>query len=156
VSSSSSGRDPLAPCGPLQALVAESFGLLELQQSGRHRSLLEKLRGRVVCLRSGGEVFVMDFTTADLRFRGGVSGADSAADVDVAFDRVLINDLVSGALDLQQALLSDRLRVVGSFSEVVRLYDALETYLHAAVRSLSFPELWRRHRHEFAGEEKGV
>ena len=56
MSSSSSGRDPLAPCGPLQALVAESFGLLELQQSGRHRSLLEKLRGRVVCLRSGGEV----------------------------------------------------------------------------------------------------
>jgi hypothetical protein len=150
VSSSSSAAETPARGRPLQALVAESFAILRREQAPRFAALLEQLSKRVVAIRSGAEEFAVDCTADDIR----VVAGSPRADVSVAFEPRLISELISGQLSLHEALVSDRLLVVGPFDEVVRLNDALEMYVHAAVRSLSFPELWRRFQTELAEEER--
>jgi hypothetical protein len=65
----------------------------------------------------------------------------AAPDVDVALSSRDVEDLLAGALTVEDAVARDRLAIRGDVSAVIRFLDALRLWLHGALRSPSMPRL---------------
>lgn len=65
----------------------------------------------------------------------------AAADVEVAMTTREVDDLLAGAVTVDEAVLADRLAVRGDATHVLRFLDALRHWLHGALRSPSMPRL---------------
>jgi hypothetical protein len=59
----------------------------------------------------------------------------SDADVRVSFDRRTIIDLVAGAITLNQAILEERIAILGPVDKVARFHDGLVIYLEGLLRA---------------------
>jgi hypothetical protein len=65
----------------------------------------------------------------------------ATADVEVAMTTREVDDLLAGAVTVDEAVLADRLAVRGDAADVLRFLDALRHWLHGALRSPSMPHL---------------
>jgi len=122
--------------------LATSMTVLEREAPVGYRALESRLSGLRARLESGGVRRVVSFDRS--RF---LLGDDSGSpDVDAAFERGVVLELVDGATSLDQAILDDKLRVRGAVEAVERFYDGICLYVDAAVRSPGFVPLLERYR----------
>jgi hypothetical protein len=132
--------------------LTDSMTMLEADVPAAYDALIASLGGVRARLRAGRDARVVWFEGAELR----VESRRLPADVDVAFCRRTILDLVDGTTTLEQSILADRLRIRGSVEAVERFYDALCTYVDGALHSARFPALldeYRMPRHGERSEE---
>jgi hypothetical protein len=71
---------------------------------------------------------------------------DNEADLEVAFDRELVLDLVDGRLTLEEAIYQERLLMRGSIETIERFHDALMIYLEGLLRTSHAPALLAHYR----------
>lgn len=114
---------------PVAGLLRESLHHLATDTPSGHRRLADVLGPLRVTIDVDGEVFGL---------RGGDTvtvTAPDPADVVIATSRAAILALLDAETSLAAAVDADRVRVRGSLADVLRAYDALVAYVHAAVRA---------------------
>ncbi len=114
---------------PVAALLRESLHRLATEAPSGHRRLADVLGPLRVTIDVDGEVFAL---------HGGDTVAVTApgpADVVIATSRAAILALLDAETSLAAAVDADRVRVRGRLADVLRAYDALMAYVHAAVRA---------------------
>jgi hypothetical protein len=72
----------------------------------------------------------------------------SEADIEVAFDRRVILDLIDGRVTLERAIFQERLRMRGSADAVQRFHDVLLIYLEGLIRMPGTSSLLKGYREE--------
>jgi hypothetical protein len=88
---------------------------------------LGPLRARIT---ANGESFILARDAARWRIE-----ASSQADVHVSFDSHAVSDLIAGAVTLNEAILEERIAIVGPVDKVARFHDALVIYLEGLLRA---------------------
>ena len=120
-----------------QDFLGRSLGLLAREKPSVYARLCTLLDGMVLSLR-------IDAASVLVTFKPGatVAGGDSsAAAVRVQCDRRAILDVIDGKSTLEQAVLDDRIELLGSVADLVRFHDGLRMYLNGAVRAPGFAVL---------------
>lgn len=124
------------------AFLATSMSVLERESPAGYRALEKRLSGLRALLTSGGVRRVVAFDRSGLTF-----GDDSGStDVEVAFEREVVLELVDGVTSLEQAIVDDKLLVRGGVEAVERFYDGICLYVDAAVRSPGVVPLLEQYR----------
>jgi hypothetical protein len=117
------------------SLLRRSLDHLASEVPDSYRHLVAELGPLVVEVDVDGELFSV---------RGGrrlevADGAAGAAGARVATSRAAIVEVLDAEIALREAVQAGRVDVRGSLDDVVRAYDALIAYAHAAVRAPSIP-----------------
>lgn len=117
------------------SLLRRSLDYLASEVPDSYRHLGAELGLLVVEVDVDGELFSV---------RGGrrLEVADGAADVTgarITTSRTAIVDVLDAKITLREAVQVGRVDVRGSLDDVLRAYDALIAYAHAAVRAPSMP-----------------
>lgn len=121
----------------VSSLLRRSIAHLEDEVPESYRVLVATLGSLMVELDVDGEVFALRG-----RDRLEVSdGAAPAAGARIAASRLAILDLVDARVGLAEAVEAGTIRVHGSLDDVQRAHDALQAYVHAAVRASAQPAL---------------
>ncbi len=124
-------------------LLSRSFEVLE-RESPQHLARLQALlQDRTVHIGVGPEVARVA-ARADRPVT--CAGAGTSANVSVRLSRRAFDELLDGGLETIDAVLDGRLEVVGSLGDLAVFHDALQAYVHGAIRSPGFPPLmahWR-------------
>ncbi|BBX39115.1 hypothetical protein [Mycobacterium simiae] len=126
----------------VSSLLRRSIAHLEDEVPQSYRVLVTTLGSLVVQLDVDGEVFAL---------RGGdrlrvSNGTAPGAGVRIATSRLAVLDLIDARVGLGEAVEAGMVRVHGSLDDVQRVHDALQAYVHAAVRASSQPALLSRLR----------
>ena len=129
---------------PVSTLLRRSLAHVAVEVPASYRHLQRVLGALVIELAVDSERFAL---------WGGpllevVAGPSAAAGVRIAVGRTVILDVLDARVSLAEAVESDRIAVQGSLDDVLRAYDTLIAYLHAAVRAPSVPALAARLRAE--------
>jgi hypothetical protein len=119
------------------SLLRRSLDHVAVEVPASYRHLLRALGPLTIAVDVDGVLFAL---------RGGarlevVAGPAGAAGARVTVPRTAILDLLDATLTLGEAVESGRIAVHGRLDDVVRAYDALIAYAHAAVRAPSVPSL---------------
>lgn len=127
------------PAAPVADLLRRSLAHLAAQVPASHRHLVGELGSLVV------EVTTDDPATFTVRGDGPrivvTDGPAAAPDTRIAAGRATILDVIDARVGLAEAVEAGRLHVLGPVDAVVRAYDALLAYAHAAVRAPGAPGL---------------
>jgi hypothetical protein len=113
-----------------------SLSHLETEVPEAHRTLagvIGQLRARLV---ADGDARIIQFGYA-----GWTIAQDGDTDLEVAFDRAIIIELVDGQLTLQDAIEQERLRLCGPIGSIERFHEALLIYLEGMIRAPTAPAL---------------
>lgn len=118
-------------------LLRRSIAHLEDEVPQSYRVLVATLGSLVVQLDVDGEVFAL---------RGGdrlrvSNGTAPGAGVRIATSRLAVLELIDARVGLGEAVEAGMVRVHGSLDDVQRAHEALQAYVHAAVRASSQPAL---------------
>ncbi|ORJ57311.1 SCP-2 sterol transfer family protein [Mycobacterium simiae] len=121
----------------VSSLLRRSIAHLEDEVPQSYRVLVATLGSLVVQLDVDGEVFAL---------RGGdrlrvSNGTAPGAGVRIATSRLAVLELIDARVGLGEAVEAGMVRVHGSLDDVQRVHDALQAYVHAAVRASSQPAL---------------
>jgi hypothetical protein len=126
---------------PVAGLFRRSLRQLAVEVPASYRHLVDTLGSLVVEISitgGDGEVFALGADQTRLAVR---DGAAESAGARVRTSRAAILDVLDAKLSLVEAVESGRLEVRGSLDDVLRAYDTLIAYGHAAVRAPSVPDL---------------
>ncbi|MDI1476488.1 hypothetical protein [Polyangium sp. y55x31] len=134
------------PEASFAAFLAESFAALRRDLPWIFERLCERLAHREIRIEVDGEALGLRCEPHDIHF----VEAPPSPDVLLRTDRRTILDLVDAQRTLLEALLEERLVVLARVEDVIALHDAVQTYLHGAVRDRAFPALLRRFRQSTA------
>ena len=105
----------------------------------------ERLGTRAVEIRVGSEEpFVVQLDGEEPWVRVARSN-DAAPELAVAVSRASLAQFLRGELTLEDAVMAERLTLRGALDDVLPFLDAVSAWLHAAVRSPSFPALHREY-----------
>lgn len=112
-------------------VLAASMARIAEEAPRHHRRLCEVLLGEEVAISVDGRTTVVRFD------RGGVTvgGPVGNSSVCVRTSREAILDLADGRVTLLEAVLTDRLELVGHRDAILRFHDGLLVWFHGAVRS---------------------
>lgn len=121
----------------VSSLLRRSIAHLEDEVPQSYRVLVATLGSLVVQLDVDGEVFAL---------RGGnrlrvSNGTAPGAGVRIATSRLAVLELIDARVGLGEAVEAGMVRVHGSLDDVQRVHEALQAYVHAAVRASSQPAL---------------
>jgi hypothetical protein len=108
-----------------------SLSRMAAEEPDVHRSLaamMDNLRARLV---ADGDARIIRFDVPGWRICAGTSEVD----LEVAFDRKIIMDLIEGRLTMEDAIYQERLRVHGAVDSIERFHDALLIYLEGLIRT---------------------
>jgi hypothetical protein len=123
------------------AFLAESLEAIRMEEPEAHLALtrsIDRLRARLV---SDGTVAVLRFESRDWRIELGAFDAD----IEVGFDREVTLDLIAGRLTLEDAIMSERLRIFGAADKINVFYDALLIYIEGMIRAPRSGALLKRY-----------
>ncbi len=144
-SNSSSPKRSPAPRNPeagFGALIEESLTALRIGQPRAWVGLCAALDGRVLALTVDGETWRVGGPGEAVAVRQGAGAAVARLTTTGA----CLLDLVDGRSTLLDALLSERMLLVGPVDECLRFFDAWRIYLLGAVRSDACAVLLARYR----------
>lgn len=121
----------------VSSLLRRSIAHLEDEVPQSYRVLVATLGSLVVQLDVDGEVFAL---------RGGdrlrvSNGTAPGAGVRIATSRLAVLELIDARVGLGEAVEAGMVGVHGSLDDVQRVHEALQAYVHAAVRASSQPAL---------------
>lgn len=121
----------------VSSLLRRSIAHLRDEVPQSYRVLVATLGSLVVQLDVDGEVFAL---------RGGdrlrvSNGTAPGAGVRIATSRLAVLELIDARVGLGEAVEAGMVRVHGSLDDVQRVHEALQAYVHAAVRASSQPAL---------------
>ena len=142
--------DPALGHADFARLVERSFAALQDEQPRRYRAMCLRLSDRALAVHCGDESFGLDFNAEHAR----VVDRASTPCVVVRFEKRLIVDLIMARISLHEAILSDRLSLVGELGDLVTLLDGLSSYLQGAVRAQAFRELWSVFQAQLGAEDR--
>jgi hypothetical protein len=120
-----------------QTFLVRSLELLAREKAAVHARLCAALDGMVLAMRIDGEGVAVGFSPLPCV----TSGARRNADVKVRSSRRAILDVIDGNVTLENAVLEDRIVLLGSVPALVRFHDGLRVYLNGAVRAPGFAGL---------------
>ncbi|MDI1443540.1 hypothetical protein [Polyangium sp. 6x1] len=135
-----------APEASFAAFLAESLAALRRDGPWIFARLCERLARRELCIEVDGEALGLRCEIHDIH----LVEAPRSPDILLRTDRRTILDLVDARSTLLEALLEERLVVLARFEDVSTLHDAVQIYLHGAVRARAFPAMLRRFRQSAA------
>jgi len=118
--------------------LARSLELLLEQSPAHFLAVRRRMRGLSVRIAIDGEAPVR----VQLDARPFV-GPDAHADIVAGVARQHLAALLDGALTIEDAVDDDRLRLQGALDGLLSFLDALEAWIHGAVRCPAFPTLYR-------------
>lgn len=121
----------------ISALLRQSVGHLAAEVPDSYRLMLDTLRELEVNLEVNGEY---------LHVSGGrrlevYDGAGDDAGVTITTTRAAMLDVLDANVGLREAVEAGTVSIRGSLDDVLRAYDTIIAYVHAAVRAPSQPEL---------------
>jgi hypothetical protein len=126
-----------------RALLGESFEVLAREMPTAWDRMCKILEGCAVILHIEDEHFSVRFSGRSTKL---TSALDESPDATVETTIDTIVAVLDAELSLHEALMGDRLRVKASLPLILRLYDAIITYVHGGVRCASFPPIFDRFR----------
>lgn len=124
------------PARSLRGLLVESLARLAVEAPGHHARLCDHLAGHTIDLELDADAFSLRGASPGL-----LLGPPLAAACRLRTDAPTIAALAAGSLSLLDAVLTDHVTIHGPVDELLHFHQALQEYLHGAVRSPSFPEL---------------
>ena len=130
------------PAHDFFGFLRESLGLLESEAPHAYGRLLHELHGLRTCMITDGGRREYLFESGSIT----ESDVSACADLDVAFDRGTLLDLIDGRTSLEEAISAERLWIRGGAEAVERFHTGMLIYLDGAVRSPGFPDLLARYR----------
>lgn len=119
-----------------------SLSHIAAEEPNAHRALTAAIGSMRARLVADGVARVIRFDFPDWKIYAGASGAD----LDVAFDRQVIMDLVDGRLTLADAIYQERLCMRGRVETIERFHGALLIYLEALIRTPGAPAMLESYR----------
>jgi hypothetical protein len=137
-----------ADLGRFGHYLQQALALLHAESPVHFEATRRRLAGRAILIRIAGDVAVcvhLDGTDTDwvARFDGGNRPAAVAA-VEIATSRADLESFLRGAFTLEEGLEANRLDVRGALDDVLAFLEALNAWLHGALRCPSFPPLHQR------------
>ena len=128
--SSSSFADAGGPEAPIATLLTRSFEVLGSGCPRAHAEMARRLGASTVRLSVGDEVFDVHVERGAPRVRP----PDGTPTVSVCTTRVAVQAVLAGRRRLADAVRADEVRVEGRLPHLVALLEALEAFVHGAVR----------------------
>jgi hypothetical protein len=135
----------------LRGLLQESFDCLEREIPQAYQSMCATLDGLSVRISLDDETVVIAFAGA----HGRVAVASGPVDAELCTFRRAVLAVLDGGLSIADAVLADAVTVRARLDTLERLNQALEAYVHGAVRSRSFAALLARFRARERQESHG-
>ncbi len=142
--SSSSFADARGSEAPIATLLEQALDGLRGGCPGAHAAMARRLGGSTVRLSVDGETF-------DVRVERGsprVFPPAGDATVSVRTSRATVQAVLAGRRTLADAVRADELSALGPLPALVSLLDALEAFVHGAVRCDAVAQLY----HDFQRE----
>ena len=124
---------------PIAHLAQTSFHLLRSDAPTAFARLVDQMAGQDLLVDLGDEVMRIRFDEHGPRLHD-PAGPDEPT-VRLTTDRATIGALLDGRLGLADAVDTDQVAVLGDLDDLLRAHDGLTTYIHAAVRTRSVPDL---------------
>lgn len=125
----------------VEQLVRRSVVLMGVESPDDLAEVVRAGAGISVAIEVDGERFAVVFDEHGVDVLG---GEQPTADVRVATDRATIAGVLAGHEPIQDAILADRLRVIGELAVVVIAYDALVAFVRGAITSTAQERLYGR------------
>jgi hypothetical protein len=119
------------PSADFFTFLRTSLSRITAEEPDAHRALvgaMGKLRARLV---ADGVARIIRFDFPDWMICPG----ESETDLEVAFDREIIMDLIDGRLTMEDAIYQERLHMRGSVETIERFHGALMIYLEGLIRT---------------------
>jgi hypothetical protein len=107
-----------------------SLSSIVSEQPDAHRALVAAMGNLRARLIADGDARIIRFDLPDWTIYAGSGDAD----LEVAFDRQIILDLIDGRLTMEDAIYQERLRMFGPTEMIERFYSALLIYLEGLIR----------------------
>jgi hypothetical protein len=107
-----------------------------------HRALVDAMGNLRARLVADGAARTIRFDFPDWTIYAGAGDAD----LEVAFDRAIIVDLIDGRLTMEDAIYQERLRMRGSVETIERFHGALLIYLEGLIRTPGAPVMLESYR----------
>jgi hypothetical protein len=142
--SSSSFTDAEAVPVSIATMLDRAFAHMELGCPMAFDEIARRLAGVTVRLAVDEETF--DVRVADGAPR--VGPPVGVAGVEVTTSRAAVRAVLSGETTLAEAVRADRVRATGRLVDLVALLDALDAFVHGAVRSEGIEQLYDDFQHE--------
>ena len=120
-----------------------SLSCIAAEEPDGHRALTAAMGRMRVRLVADGVARIIRFDFPDWAIYPEVS---EAADLEVAFDREIIMDLIDGRLTMEDAIYQERLRMRGSVETIERFHGALMIYLEGLIRTPGAPAMLEVYR----------
>jgi hypothetical protein len=130
------------PSADFFTFLRTSLSRITAEEPDAHRALvgaMGNLRARLV---ADGVARTIRFDFPDWTICPG----ESEIDLEVAFDREIITDLIDGRLTMEDAIYQERLRMRGSVETIERFHGALMVYLEGLIRTPEAPVLLESYR----------
>jgi hypothetical protein len=112
-------------------LLERAFAAIRHDCPGAHAALARRLAGATVRLAVDDEVFDVDVHGGAPRVRA----PEGPPSVSVRTSRAAVSDVLAGRRSLADAVWADDVEVTGSLGDLVDVLEALEAFVHGAVRS---------------------
>jgi hypothetical protein len=125
-------------------LLSRAFDAVRRDCPGAHAEVARRLTGVTVRLSVDDEVFGVDVHEGAPQVRP----PDGSPTVSIGTTRAVVGDVLAGHRGLTDAVRADDVRATGSLAHLVAVLEALEAFVHGAVRSREAPRLYD----EFQGE----
>ena len=142
--SSSSLVDDGRTTAPIATLLERAFEVLRGACPRAHAEMARRLGESTVRLSVDGEVF-------DVRVEKGIPRVHSPhgeASVCVRTTRAAVRSVLAGRRTLADAVCADEVRVEGRLADLVTLLEALEAFVHGAVRCDEVAQLYDEFQNE--------
>jgi hypothetical protein len=111
--------------------LRKSLSCIADEEPDAHRALTAAMGSMRARLVADGVARIILFDPPDWKIYAG----PSEADLEVAFDRQIIMDLIDGRLTMEDAIYQERLRMRGSVETIERFHGALLIYLEGLIRT---------------------
>jgi hypothetical protein len=142
-----------ADIGSFGQYLAQALGLLRSESPVHFQATRQRLGGLAILIRIAGDVPVRVRLEGEVAATwvaradhvGGhahVGASDSG--VEISTSRADLDGFLRGAFTLEEGLEANRLTVRGALDDVLAFLEALNAWLHGALRCPSFPSLHRR------------
>ena len=118
-------------------LLEQSLEVLRHEMPDAHDEFVRTLERRLVSIETDGERRVASFSESGMR----THDTGERADVEIAFGRATVLDLVDGHLSLPHAVMTGRIELRGGIESIGRFDRALQSYVSGAVRCPSMPQV---------------
>jgi hypothetical protein len=142
--SSSSSTETSRPEDRIATLLAHAFELMQSDAPGAYAEMARRLGRSTVRIAVDDDIF-------DVRVEHDVPRVRDPHDhatVSVRTSRATVRDVLAGRRTLAGALRADELRAEGRASDLVAVLEALEAFVHGAVRCDAVAQLY----HDFQRE----